>query len=125
MTQDKILSTLVMKFGGTSVGTPKAMAQAVANIRQSQKDWARIVVVTSALSGVTNLLAKSAERAIQGDEVFISQAETELVAKHFHLVEQLIPRPTQQAQLRQEIKHLSSDFAIVTASGITFSCYVA
>ena len=65
-------STLVMKFGGTSVGTPEAMAQAVANIRQSQKDWERIVVVASALSGVTNLLTESAQRAIQSDEVFIS-----------------------------------------------------
>ena len=104
-------STLVMKFGGTSVGTPKAMAQAVENIRQSQQEWERIVVVTSALAGVTNLLAESTQRAILGDEVFISQAETELVAKHFHLVEQLIPSLAQQAQIKQEIKHLCADFA--------------
>ncbi len=104
-------STLVMKFGGTSVGTADAMTQAVANIRASKADWERVVVVTSALSGVTNLLVESIARAVRGDEVFISQAETELVKKHFELVETLIESPAQQAQAKQEIKHLSADFA--------------
>jgi aspartate kinase len=100
-----------MKFGGTSVGTPKAMAQAIENIRRSRKKWDEIAVVTSALSGVTNLLSESAERAILGDEIFISRAETELVSKHYRLIEALIPRPLQQTQVKQEIKHLSADFA--------------
>ncbi len=104
-------STLVMKFGGTSVGTADAMTQAVANIRASKTDWECVVVVTSALSGVTNLLVESIARAVRGDEVFISQAETELVKKHFELVEALIESPAQQAQAKQEIKHLSADFA--------------
>ncbi|MBT3337198.1 MAG: aspartate kinase [Anaerolineae bacterium] len=103
-------STLVMKFGGTSVGTPNAMTQTVANIRASQASWERIVVVTSALSGVTNLLVESTERAIQGDEVFISQAETELMGKHWQLAEKLISSPAQQAQIKQEIKHLVAEF---------------
>ncbi len=99
-----------MKFGGTSVGTSEAMKQAVANIRASQVDWERVVVVTSALSGVTNLLVKSAERAVQGDEVFISQAETELTSKHWQIAEKLIPSPAQKAQIKQEIKHLVAEF---------------
>jgi aspartokinase/homoserine dehydrogenase 1 len=110
MTKQK-LSTLVMKFGGTSVGTADAMRQAVANIRASQADWERVVVVTSALSGVTNLLVESIARAVRGDEVFISQTEGELVKKHFEIAEKLIDSPAQQAQAKQEIKHLSTDFA--------------
>jgi aspartokinase/homoserine dehydrogenase 1 len=104
-------STLVMKFGGTSVGTAKAMAQAVANIRASKANWQRVAVVTSALSGVTNLLVESTARAVRGDEVFISQTESELVKKHFEIAEKLIDSPAQQAQVKQEIKHLSADFA--------------
>ena len=104
-------ATLVMKFGGTSVGTSDAMAQAVANIRASKENWERVVVVTSALSGVTNLLVESTERAVRGDEVFISQAQIELVKKHFELAEKLIESPAQQAQVKQEVKHLSADFA--------------
>lgn len=103
--------TLVMKFGGTSVGTAEAMSKAVANVRASRKDWERIVVVTSALSGVTNLLVESAQRAIRGDEIFISQVETELIAKHSLLAEKLIDSPAQQVQIKQEIKHLGTDFA--------------
>ncbi len=110
MTKEKP-STLVMKFGGTSVGTAEAMAQAVANIRASQADWENVVVVTSALSGVTNLLVESTTRAVRGDEVFISQTESELVKKHFEIAEKLIKSPAQQAQVKQEIKHLSADFA--------------
>jgi aspartokinase/homoserine dehydrogenase 1 len=104
-------STLVMKFGGTSVGTSEAMTQAVANIRQSQKDWERVVVVSSALSGVTNLLEESIARAVRGDEVFISQTESKLIKKHFEMAEKLIDSPAQQAQVKQEIKYLSTDFA--------------
>ncbi len=99
-----------MKFGGTSVGTTKAMTQAVANIRQSQKYWERVVVVTSALSGVTNLLVESTQCAIEGNEVFISQAETELISKHWNIAEKLIANSAQQAQLKHEIKHLVAEF---------------
>ena len=104
-------STLVMKFGGTSVGTPQAMAQAVENIRQSRKNWKEIVVVTSALSGVTNLLSESVKHAVIGDEIFISQAESTLITKHVQLIEKLISSPVQQAQVKQEIKHLCTDFS--------------
>jgi len=34
-------ATLVMKFGGTSVGTPEAMAQVVEITRHSRQDWQR------------------------------------------------------------------------------------
>ena len=51
---------LVMKFGGTSVGTVAAMAQAVQIIQKTRRDWPRMLVITSALSGVTDLLIQSA-----------------------------------------------------------------
>jgi len=46
--------TLVMKFGGTSVGTEEAMRQAAQIVASARRDWPRLVVVTSALSGVTD-----------------------------------------------------------------------
>lgn len=52
--------TLVMKFGGTSVGSADALTRAVEIIRDATRDWARVVVVTSAMSGVTDLLLSSA-----------------------------------------------------------------
>ena len=47
---------LVMKFGGTSLGTFAAMSQAVENVKQAHDRWAHVVVVVSALSWVTDML---------------------------------------------------------------------
>ena len=57
---------LTMKFGGTSVGTPESMLQSADIICNAQKDW-KCVVVTSALSGVTDLLLKGSSCAVSGD----------------------------------------------------------
>ncbi len=54
--------TLVMKFGGTSVGTTKAMRQVVFIVKNEKPGWKNIVVVTSALDGVTDILLKMASR---------------------------------------------------------------
>ena len=58
--------TLVMKFGGTSVGSTDALKSAVQIIQEARDEWARVVVITSAMSGVTNLLLESASLAAQG-----------------------------------------------------------
>jgi len=47
--------TLVMKFGGTSVGSAEAILRCSEIIRTALQDWPRTVVVVSALSGVTNV----------------------------------------------------------------------
>jgi bifunctional aspartokinase / homoserine dehydrogenase 1 len=82
--------TLVMKFGGTSVGTPEAMLQVVHIVRQSLTDWPRLVVVTSALSGVTNLLLDSAANAARGNVDSLPAAEHALRQKHHAIADRLI-----------------------------------
>jgi aspartate kinase len=103
--------TLVMKFGGTSVGTVDAMAQAVRIICDARRDWARLVVVTSALSGVTNLLIDSATRAARGDMSIYHQAVSELTDRHQEMIEKLIANPARKHQVQWEIKHLIADFS--------------
>ncbi len=61
--------TLVMKFGGTSVGSVNALISATQIIRDAKRDWSRVVVVTSAMSGVTDLLLKSASLAAEGNTI--------------------------------------------------------
>ena len=51
---------IVQKYGGTSVGSPKAIEQAVKIVKATSQDWARMVVVVSAMRGVTDLLIQSA-----------------------------------------------------------------
>ena len=49
------METIILKFGGTSVGTTERVS-AVANIIQASCDEATPVVVVSAMSGETNRL---------------------------------------------------------------------
>ena len=92
--------TLVMKFGGTSVGSADALINATQIIRDAKQDWARIVVVTSAMSGVTNLLLDSAASASHGTVDSLPQAESTLKEKHFAAADALI----KDEKLREETK---------------------
>ena len=57
---------IVMKFGGTSVGSAARIAQAAQLATASVEQGHRVVVVTSAMSGVTNTLIDAAHRASKG-----------------------------------------------------------
>src|SRR4029079_12815141 len=57
---------LVMKFGGTSVGSAERIAQAADLAVRSVKEGHKVVVVTSAMSGVTNKLISAAQNAVGG-----------------------------------------------------------
>src|SRR5262245_17785135 len=58
---------IVMKFGGTSVGSVERIAQAADLAVSNAKQGHRVVVVTSAMSGVTNQLISTAQSAAQGN----------------------------------------------------------
>ncbi|MCC6299676.1 MAG: aspartate kinase [Anaerolineales bacterium] len=93
--------TLVMKFGGTSVGSADALAKATQIIRDAVRDWDRIVVVTSAMAGVTNLLLDSAcQSALGGGTPPLPNAESVLREKHFSAADALIKND----KLREETK---------------------
>ncbi len=102
--------TLVMKFGGTSVGTPEAVVQAAQIVAGSRANWPRLVVVTSALSGVTNLLLDSATQAAQGNTHTCLQTATELRTRHDAITATLVLDPARQNQVRQDISHLITEF---------------
>jgi aspartate kinase len=100
-----------MKFGGTSVGTPEAMSQVVEITKQAQKNWPRLVIVTSALSGITNLLLTSAHAAVNGDTQVYTQAVFQLRKAHFEIADALIANKARRDQVKQEINHLISEFS--------------
>ena len=112
MAQQKSSSggTLVMKFGGTSVGSAQAMKKAAQIVLDARRDWPRLVVVTSALAGVTNLLLDSAASAVKGNTESIRSAEQTLREKHFSIADALIPDPAACAQAKQDVGALISTF---------------
>ena len=63
--------TLVMKFGGTSVGSAQAIRETAVLIEQAKKAWGRVVVVASGMGSkpikVTDLLLNGANTAVAGD----------------------------------------------------------
>ncbi|NPA27212.1 MAG: aspartate kinase, partial [Chloroflexi bacterium] len=103
---------LVMKFGGTSVGTPEAMAQVVEIVDQAQRTWqpAGVVVVTSALAGVTDRLLAGVQAAARGEHDAVPQARAWLAERHRAMLEALIP-PMERPALWGQIETLLETFA--------------
>ncbi len=91
---------LVMKFGGTSVGSVQALTKATQIIKAVRDEYPRVVVVTSAMAGVTDLLLKSASLASQGNVESLPEAESTLKEKHFCAADALI----RDQQLREATK---------------------
>ncbi|MCL4272638.1 MAG: aspartate kinase [Anaerolineales bacterium] len=102
--------TLVMKFGGTSVGSVDALVSATQIIRDAKKEWERIVVVTSAMSGVTNLLLDSAASASQGKVDSLSATESTLKERHFAAADSLIQDVNLREKTKAEIELLIQSF---------------
>jgi bifunctional aspartokinase / homoserine dehydrogenase 1 len=102
--------TLVMKFGGTSVGSPEAFEQTLEIIQQAQMEWKRLVVVISAMSGVTDLLLKSAENAANGDGEFYQGAFKEILKRHDSVIQTFIQDQLEQEQVHKEIAEIIEVF---------------
>jgi aspartate kinase len=100
---------LAMKFGGTSVGSPEAMLQSAKIVREAGEDR-QCVVVTSALSGVTDLLLKGASLAISGDIQTSQTLAEELRARHHQVTDSLISDKGLQSRVKDSIDSLIDNF---------------
>ena len=85
-------SLLVMKFGGTSMGSAERIREAA---RISAKEHARrpVVVVVSAMSKVTDLLLDSLRKAEGGDQADLDANLRELGKRHVDACRELLPAP--------------------------------
>lgn len=78
----------VLKFGGTSVGSVQSIKTLIDILKRESDNDEKPVVVLSAMSGVTNLLSKMAQRAAAGED--FSGYLTELETRHFDSVKELL-----------------------------------
>src|SRR5690606_39643754 len=62
------MQTLTMKFGGTSVGSPEAIASVAGIVGDEVARGSRVIVVVSAMSGVTDALLTSMHEAAAGNK---------------------------------------------------------
>lgn len=73
---------IVMKFGGTSVGSEPALRQVLTIVQRAYAESHAVVVVASAMSGVTNRLIEAARQAEAGDETAAHAARQDIEARH-------------------------------------------
>lgn len=86
----------ILKFGGSSVGTPDALQQVITIVEPKQKE-SRLVVVVSAFRGVTDQLIDISALAAKGDESY-RELLSQIEERHLKAISQLFP-----ARSRSEI----------------------
>ena len=91
----------VLKFGGTSVGSPENIKKVLSIISDYQSEKVPFTVVVSAMSGVTNLLVQASKEAETGSENYVNTVK-EIEEKHIQSISELI-----------DVQHQSEAFAHV------------
>lgn len=104
--QSKIL---VMKFGGTSVGSVEALTQAADIVLDHAPDWEGMVLVVSAMSGVTNTLISGTDAAVAGDDKTCDKIMNDLRKRHIDTLKQLPLSEGEFKEAETDIKQLCDD----------------
>ena len=110
------MSVLAMKFGGTSVGSTKAIQQLSAIVAQQQTEWSNIVVVVSAMSGVTDVLINSAHSAAAGDLAKAKEASDALRLRHTTTLHELAGGAADVAIVEASLTTLFQEFELLAQS---------
>ena len=98
----------VMKFGGTSVGDADCIER-VAGLVAAQAAEAEVVVVVSAMGGVTDMLIRAATEASRGDREHWKGARQELARRHREVADRLL-YAGEQAQVLPRLAEEIGDF---------------
>lgn len=85
----------VLKFGGTSVGSANGILS-VKKIVESREE--PVIVVVSALSGITDQLYKVARFASEGDSSYLNEYE-QMLTRHRDIIQQVVPEAKRQEVL--------------------------
>lgn len=89
-----------MKFGGTSVGSVKSILS-VKRIVEAVRE--PIIIVVSALGGITDQLIRTSQTAASGNLAF-KTSFAEIASRHLTLVKELIPEREKQACLLAQVQ---------------------
>ncbi|EAY28504.1 bifunctional aspartate kinase/homoserine dehydrogenase I [Microscilla marina] len=88
----------VLKFGGTSVGSPESIKSVKDIVRQYQEGGQKIAVVVSALKGTTNALVEMGQKARLNDTTY-QTILTNTENHHYDTIRTLIPVAVQSKLL--------------------------
>lgn len=103
------MATLTMKFGGASVGTTTALSQVLSIIIHESKRWDSVLIVASALEGVTDMLLEAAQLAQLSNQRGYRRIAATLRTRHMALIEQLPFGNTERQALQADVDRLLFD----------------
>ena len=94
----------VMKFGGTSVGSVKSILS-LKKIVETEARTQPVVVVVSALNGITDLLIATSKMAQQGDDRYREEFDA-MVTRHHQMIEAIIQDDKKRIDLFNNVDQL-------------------
>ena len=94
-----------MKFGGTSVGSATSILN-LKKIVEAEKE--PVVVVVSALGGITDKLIKVSQMAANGDAAYLDEFQA-IVTRHYELISAVIPEDGAKRELLVNVDSLLHD----------------
>lgn len=103
------MSTLIMKFGGTSVGMTTGLTQVLSIVLYERERWDRLLVVVSALEGVTDALLEAAHLAQLSNRRGYRRIVATLRYRHLSLIELLPLGTNERNALQADIDRLLFD----------------
>jgi len=95
----------VLKFGGTSVGSSKNISKVIKIVKEESASE-NIVVVVSAVGGITDKLLTAADKAINKDQSYKENFEA-LRLKHIEVIDGLLSGEVHEATTDIVLEHLS------------------
>ncbi len=94
----------VLKFGGTSVGSVKSIL-CLKHIAEKEAKKQPIVVVVSALGGITDKLLATARMAVDGDRAYREEIDA-MVERHHLMIDTIINNPQKRIDLIRTVDGL-------------------
>ena len=94
----------VLKFGGTSVGSVASILS-LQKIVEKEAKHQPIIVVVSALGGITNQLITTSQLALKGDESWRNEFDS-IVARHHKMIDAIITDPHDRESLFNNVDSL-------------------
>lgn len=95
----------VMKFGGTSVGSVNSILS-FKKIVEAEKE--PVIVVVSALGGITDMLVKTSKIAVDGNPAFNDEFN-KIEMRHLELIDAVIPAGSKRDELLTHVNRLLNE----------------
>lgn len=91
----------VLKFGGSSVGSPEVIRQVIKIVKSQEEDC---IIVVSAFKGITDQILSMSEKASEGDDGYKNEL-MEVTERHLQAVEELID-PSKKASVASHVSRM-------------------